>query len=279
MLGFRMEEISALIDNINIITKINCVLYDKDFRILHNYKDSMCRFCSKVRENEQCRRRCLESDLKGFAEALKRKGPYRYQCHMGLTETVTPIFYEDVLVGFMMVGQLLCEQNEQEVRAHALTLPNAKDLVEALEQMHCTTDAEIAAMNNVVEMCVSYLRMQKLIRFRETPPSVLLRQYIEEHLAEDLSVGVLCRQFNLSKSSLYLLSCEVLGMGVTDYVRERRIEHAKELLLEPSLSVSAVSERIGYTDTNYFTKVFKKATGVTPSAWKKQNLIKNNPKC
>jgi len=58
-------------------------------------------------------------------------------------------------------------------------------------------------------------------------------------------------------------------MGVTDYVKECRSARARELLSETALPVCAVAERVGYTDTNYFTKVFKKATGKPPSKWRK----------
>ena len=273
MLGFHMEEISELIDNINIITRVNCVLYDKDFHILHNYKDSMCCFCSKVREDEGCRRRCLESDMRGFAEALKKKGPYRYRCHMGLTETVTPILYEDMVVGYMMVGQNLLREDAERVRAAVRACPNAvhrAELLRELDNMRYTTDAELCAMNKVVEMCVSYLYMKKLIRIKETPLPLLLKQYIETHLADPLDVKSLCREFNMSKSGLYLLAREALGQGVTEYVRERRMERAKELLTETSISVSDVADLVGYGDTNYFTKVFKKHTAHTPSAWRRE---------
>ena len=278
MLGFHMEEISELINNINIITRVNCVLYDKDFHVLHNYKDSMCRFCTKVREDEECRRRCLASDMQGFAGALERKGPYRYRCHMGLTETVTPILYEGMLVGFMMVGQNLMREDLDTVKENiaACKDPARRAALQAeLASMRFTTEAELCAMTNVVEMCVSYLYMKKLIQVRETPPAVLLKQYIEAHLDEELDVRCLCREFKLSKSSLYLLSREALGQGVTEYVRERRMERARELLAAGDIPVSAVADRVGYADTNYFTKVFKKHTGKTPTAWRREaNTVK-----
>ncbi|MBE6703140.1 MAG: helix-turn-helix domain-containing protein [Ruminococcaceae bacterium] len=272
MPGFRMEEVSELINDINIVTKINCVLYDKDFHVLHNYKDSMCRFCALVRTDPAHREACRASDVQGMKHALQKKGIYRYRCHMGLTETVIPIFYDDISVGFMMVGQLLCPGDEKIICEKLADFPQAelrRRLACELKKMRHTAQEEIAAMSNVVEMCVSYLRMKKLIQFKETPLSVLLKQYIEDNLAEALDIKTLCRQFNLSKSSLYLLAHEMFGMGVTDYVKECRIARARELLSETALPVCAVAERVGYTDTNYFTKVFKKATGKPPSKWRK----------
>ena len=220
-----------------------------------------------------CRKRCLESDLHGFAKALERKGPYRYRCHMGLTETVTPILYDDILVGFMMVGQnLLCEDldivRERMEQVEDASLRNA--LLRELDGMKFTNEAELAAMNNVVEMCVSYLRLKQLIRFKETPTPVLLKNYIATHLAEELDIRVLCKEFNMSKSSLYLLSREALGKGVTAYIREQRMERAKVLLTETKQPISRVAEQVGYADTNYFTKVFRKYAGKTPSDWRRE---------
>ena len=276
MLGFRMEEISELINDINIITKVNCVLYDKDFHILHNYKNSMCRFCSLVRTDPACSRKCLESDMEGFDHATSQRRPYRYQCHMGLTETVTPIVCEDVIVGYMMAGQNLQREHLEAVKERIAHFPNVETrelLLQELERMKLTTDEELDAMSNLVQMCASYLYMKKLIRFNETPPAVLLRQYIEAHLEDDLSIEALCKIFNMSKSSLYLLSRNALGCGVTEYIRQKRMQKACELLTDTSLTIGDIAERVGYADTNYFNKVFKRHTGITPGAFRRNGTM------
>lgn len=272
MFGFRMEEISELINDINIITKVNCVLYDRNFHVLHAYKDSMCRFCSLVRSDATCHEKCLASDQMGLSRAMETKRPYRYKCHMGLTETVTPIICEDIVVGFVMAGQNLLQEDLDmvEKQIEAFPIPSAReDLHGELKQMRFTTKAELAAMSDLVQMCADYLYMKKLIRFQDAPLSVRLKQYIDANLAEELDVAHLCRSFGVSKSSLYLISREALGKGVTDYIRERRMQKARELLAERELSVCAVAERVGYTDVGYFTKVFKKHVGCTPSAYRK----------
>ena len=78
-------------------------------------------------------------------------------------------------------------------------------------------------------------------------------------------------EFKMSKSSLYLLSKEAFGKGITEYVEELRIEKAKEMLRTTGDPVSSVAEQVGYSDSNYFTKVFKKHTQATPSMWRKAN--------
>lgn len=275
MLGFRMEEISELINNINIITKVNCVLYDQDFRVLHAYGGSMCRFCSLVRTDPACHEKCLACDRHGLSHAMETGKSYRYKCHMGLTETVTPVVCEGVTVGFVMAGQNLLQEDLAAVQeqVEAFPIPSARE--ELRGELACfrfTTPEELVAMSDLVRVCADYLYMKKLIRFQDAPLSVQLKQYVDANLSEELNVDHLCRRFGVSKSSLYLLSREALGKGVTDYIRERRVQRAEELLAEKELSVSAVAERVGYTDVGYFTKVFKKYVGRTPSAYRKNRF-------
>lgn len=268
----RMEEVSELINNINIITKVNCVLYDKNFHVLHAYRDNMCRFCSLVRTDSACREKCLSCDRHGLSQATETGKPYRYKCHMGLTETVTPVVCDGMLVGFIMTGQNLLREDLDAVRERIDSFPilSAREKLRSeLTRFRFTTPQELSSMSDLVQMCADYLYMKKLIRFQDTPLSVRLKQYIDANLDEELNIEWLCRSFGVSKSSLYLLSREAFGMGVTDYIRVSRMQKAKELLAEDKLPVSAVAERVGYIDVGYFTKVFKKYEGCTPTAYRK----------
>ena len=62
---------------------------------------------------------------------------------------------------------------------------------------------------------------------------------------------------------------EELGMPFSEYITSKRIQRAKELLDDESLSVDAIAREVGYKDYFYFTKVFKKAVGISPSKYRK----------
>ena len=274
MLSFDMEEISAILNGINLITKVKFDLYDKDFNILHGENRNMCDFCSLVRTCDECHKKCIESDREGFAVSERLGRAYTYKCHMGLTETVTPIICDDSIVGYIMMGQKLMRENEDRVRSAIMTFPDENkrgEMLSAFEKMKYTSREELDAVCDLVQMCASYLRMKKLIKFRETPPEVLLKKYICDHIADELDIKKMCREFKMSKSSLYLLSSQSFGKGITEYIRDLRVEAAKELLKNTDEPISSVAEKVGYTDSNYFTKVFKKYTHKTPLEWRKTN--------
>ena len=272
MLNFKMEEISAIINDINLITKIKFDLYDRDFNILHGDNKNMCSFCTLVRSCEECHKKCIDSDRDGFLHSQKTAQAYTYKCHMGLTETVTPIIFDGQTVGYMMMGQKLMREDYERVKRNIELFPDESKrpaMLEALEKMKYTGFDELNAMCNLVKMCVSYLYMKKLIKIGETSVEILLKDYIRDHLADVLDIKRMCREFKMSKSSLYLISRAAFGKGITEYIKDERMKKAQELLSFTTLPVSTVAEQIGYSDSNYFTKVFKKYSGCTPVCWRK----------
>lgn len=86
----------------------------------------------------------------------------------------------------------------------------------------------------------------------------------------DLSVGALCAHFNISRSGLYQIAKTYFGKGIEQLTRELRIAKAKSILLTADYPVSEVAAMVGYNDYNYFIKVFKKETGVTPKRYSLQ---------
>jgi beta-N-acetylhexosaminidase len=90
-------------------------------------------------------------------------------------------------------------------------------------------------------------------------------KFIEQNCAKPLTLDVLANEFYLSPGYLCRLFKQKVGINFIDYLNTVRIARAKHLLLTTNLRIYEVGNLCGYADLNYFTKVFKKATGVTPS--------------
>ncbi|MDD6199826.1 MAG: response regulator [Firmicutes bacterium] len=99
-----------------------------------------------------------------------------------------------------------------------------------------------------------------------------ITRYLQEHLAEEISLSVLAEEFHLSGQYISQLFKSEIGVNFLAYLTNIRMENAKKLLLSTSLSVADISERSGYGDYRVFTKVFKKAEGVTPSQYRRDFL-------
>ena len=96
-----------------------------------------------------------------------------------------------------------------------------------------------------------------------------ITRYLQEHLAEEVSLSVLAEEFHLSAQYISQLFKNEIGVNFLSYLTNIRMERAKQLLLSTSLSIAEVSEQSGYSDYRVFTKVFKKSEGITPSQYRR----------
>ena len=104
---------------------------------------------------------------------------------------------------------------------------------------------------------------------REERPIHGVTRSLQAHQAEEVSLSVLAEEFHLSAQYISQLFKNEIGVGFLTYLTNIRMERAKQLLLSTSLSIAEVSEQSGYGDYRVFTKVFKKAEGITPSQYRR----------
>jgi len=93
--------------------------------------------------------------------------------------------------------------------------------------------------------------------------------YIDEHLADPISLAVLARLVGLSACYFCRAFRQSFGMPPQRYQMKQRIECAKTLLAKHAASVTDVSLAVGYNDTSSFCTAFRRATGVTPGAYRR----------
>ena len=93
---------------------------------------------------------------------------------------------------------------------------------------------------------------------------------IREHYMEDISLTSLATKYNVSMGRLSEMIKERLQVNFSDYIASLRIQRAKELLRDDSVSIQEIAEIVGYNDYFYFTKVFKKVEGISPSKYRKE---------
>ncbi len=87
----------------------------------------------------------------------------------------------------------------------------------------------------------------------------------------DLSMEALARELLMSRSQLHRKIKQLTAMSITQYINHIKLEKAKQLLLHSSLSVSEIAYEVDFEDPKYFSRVFKKAEGKTPSDFR-ENL-------
>lgn len=106
----------------------------------------------------------------------------------------------------------------------------------------------------------------------EDRPSARVKQYIDEHYAEELPLDKLAEVSGYSKSYLCQVFREDMGVTVNNYINDVRITRAMHLLMDTRLSVAEVGEKCGYNSIFYFVKAFKKVVGIPPGSFRTDEM-------
>ncbi|SDD08060.1 two-component system, response regulator YesN [Paenibacillus sp. UNCCL117] len=94
--------------------------------------------------------------------------------------------------------------------------------------------------------------------------------YIHEHFEENITVKSLARQVNMDEKYLSGVFAKKTGEPLIQYIQRTRIDKAKHLLTETALPVNEIGEQVGFANANYFFKMFKRWTELTPNEYRKQ---------
>lgn len=95
-----------------------------------------------------------------------------------------------------------------------------------------------------------------------------ITEYLNEHIEEQITLDVITKKFAINRNKLNALFMKHSSMTCMNYLQKLRIDLAKILLSKTEIPINEVSARVGFPDPNYFTKFFKKTTGMTPSQYR-----------
>ena len=95
-------------------------------------------------------------------------------------------------------------------------------------------------------------------------------EYINRQYSREITLSMAAQEVGLSSQYFSKLFKEEYGVNFIDYITDKRIEHAKALLKSTNNGIKEISAMVGYTDINYFCRIFKKITGITPKQYRNQ---------
>ena len=245
-----------------------------------------CDFCKKIRQDDILGQYCEKCDSRGGAEAVRENRPYIYECCFGLVDVAIPIVFQDTYLGAVMIGQVKSENSQIE---KIWTLPDNKAIWERLQQYKAEYQA-IPKMDYAQIYMISYMlydicnyivvqenekqypnednEKEKTTIHQENKIIAKAKDYITKQL-EHITLQDVAKHCNVSTSYLSRLFVKETGERFSIYVADKKMEQAKEWLETTDMSISDIEYTLGFNETGYFIKTFKKNIGMTPGMYRK----------
>lgn len=230
-------------------------------------------YCLYLKCCPKAYRHCVEKQQ----DVLKKcsEGSYCGVCYAGVREFIYPISYKAQTIGFICVSGYQCANSEQYLVAisqkYNLELDELKIRYVQLKErlpLKKTIDTLINPLCDMLELALikSDGKCAKNISFPER-----VEQYIRFHHTENISSKDICQEFNCCRTFLSKNFNQHYGKSIRQYITELRIADAKNLLLHSDLSVTEIAFSVGFSDSNYFSSIFKKYVNQSPLAYKKHS--------
>jgi AraC-like DNA-binding protein len=267
LLKLNIDKLKELMRDFYILTQIKIVLFDDAYNEILAYPESHSEFCSIMHNQPDLKVHCLKSNAKSFEECKRTRKLTVYKCHAGLVEATAPLKDNNIIIGYIMFGQITDVKDKQKVFQNIIKAcekynMDASSLIGVISAIKYKSSDQIHAAAKILEACTYYLILNELISIQQERFIQKLDIYIEKNIDKDISITNLSEEFKLSRTKLYDMTNKYLGIGIAEYIKSKRIHRAKQLLLTTDKSVTEISHMSGFLDYNYFCRVFKKEVGI-----------------
>lgn len=278
-LKINFEKLTDLMQAFYTITGIKIVIFDKSRNLICSYPDYCgdCAFCSMMKQNPVTAEKCAKDDIRSFNECKKKGSLIIYTCHAGLVEGCAPLRYNGEIIAYIMFGQISDLPSGEVLMQNVSAVCKENNLdeskfTEAAKDIKIKTYEDIMSAAKIFEACISYIILNEMLIPEHDKIIMESEKYISDN-TDTVTVKSLYTHLNISRTTLYETFKEQTGLGVTEFIRNKQFEKAKQLLKETALPVSDIAAKCGFNDYNYFGRVFKKRYGTSPKAMRKSQGI------
>jgi len=204
-------------------------------------------------------------------ECASQKEVLNYICHAGIEEAIAPIFVEAQLVGYAMIGQFRSTKSlPPEVLKTAQEKDCKTELLEYFYELPYYNKLKIKNILALFSILVDYIITKEIISVKGERLINKTLAYIEQHIDRPISLDEVAKNAGRSRSSISHSFKNILGKPFSKVIIEAKLSKAEEYFKTvPNLSVGEVAFKLGYKDPLYFSRLYKKHKGISPSQYRK----------
>ena len=171
---------------------------------------------------------------------------------------------------YCIIMNTLCRKAAEQGGVHPLYIDRvSSEYAQKIEQLSRTEQSAELMREIFVGYC-SLVQQHTLKNYSRTVQTAVL--LIDSDLSANLTLHSLAANLGVSAGYLSAVFKQETGQTLTAYIRSRRMQHARHLLCTTELQIGTIALHCGIPDLHYFSKLFKKETGLTPGQYREQGI-------
>ena len=235
------------------------------------------RFCQILNGGTQKCSQCVEAQ--GCLSSNGKQGIQSVRCFANMVETVVPVTLGGQVIAQLATGQISHQKLTRENFDKFIgtlgedTLEDV-NLERAYLETSVVSEEKYRAM--VTLLAAFSLQLSQLagqivleLRHEKNDPIACAKDYIDENLCETIILDEVASEIHMSRFYLCRRFKESTGMTLTEYVSNRRVEMAKEMLENTSLRVADIAFEVGFQSLSQFNRTFHRVTQNTPTQFRR----------
>jgi len=269
---FNAKKINRMLQDFYNATGIDMDLLKADFTPATGHRMHNNSYCPLVQSSAAGKQACHHSDARLFETCAATGQMQMHICHAGLMDVAIPIVYDDSILGYIIFGRMKPNRDFSVLEDYLSQLGVDTDAAAKIYyEIPILDEEKIQSLSNIAIMMVKYLLLENMLTPKTTNSLEQAITYIHENLHRELSIQSISRSANLSKTTLYAAFHQRFHCTVSSYIHAKRVEKAMQLLSETDLNMEEISQRVGFSSASYFSKIFKKHTGLSPLQQRKRS--------
>ncbi|MBR7160699.1 MAG: helix-turn-helix transcriptional regulator [Clostridia bacterium] len=237
-------------------------------------------FCAYVKSDEGARLRCIHKQVALRDKMLSGEDRFSGCCHAGMHERVYRVG-SDRFVGFLSVSGLGGDTSRTRRRIERLSEGTSLDSRRLSTYMlDSITPASQMDEEMIDTLVMPLVRMLETLALSREATDVVDRvvAYVDSHYHEDIKIEDLARMEKYSVSRLSHVFSQSRGMSIGEYIKQVRMDIARDLLANTSMQIGDVASHVGYMDADYFSRVFTRSCGKSPRKYRQtcKKVLKNS---
>lgn len=263
----QQVEIMRILKDFHHVSGFRVSIHDADFREIYAYPARVHAFCRAIQQGPRVLSACRKTDALMLRRVKENGETLLYRCPQGLYEAAAPIYHYGVLSGYLMIGQM---RDSEGLTLDELCAPfrDDADAVEAAKKLPAMKEDDMRAYLSIMTVIAEYLTGTNRVQGDNGRLPELIAQYLRKNYAERVTLQSLSRRFGYCNATLTKSFRAEYGCTIFAYLQDIRLGVACDMLKNSDRSVKEIAAVCGMEDQNYFSRVFKKRYGCSPSDYR-----------